>query len=214
MLTFNEIVAETNPIFEKELVLPEPPIRFKDQIEALKEAKLPRQRSACIFEMHNWQAKELGFKQMTVSEMVKTLMGEPHTDLRRDGEKQKNEWLYNHHTGEIDTTWTYTQLSYARLERTNLWHLPPFCKKTKWEVLTGKMDYLKREIPYGVVLKINELKKLKIFNSFNIAAPKDAWLTQKEIDPILYGSIFQMPPDDTGKYSNVGAATDYFIARW
>jgi len=213
MLTFEEIITETNPIFEKELVLPEPPIKFKDQMEALEEAKLPRQRSACIFEMRNWQAKEMGFKFLTLDDIVKMLMKESHTNLK-DGEEQKNEWVYNHHTDKVETNWTTTVQSYTRQERTSLWHLPPFSKQTKWEVLSGKMDYLKREIPYGIVLKINELKKLKIFNSFCIVAPKDAWWTQKEIDPIIYGEIYQLPPDDKGKYTTSGTTNNYFIAKW
>jgi hypothetical protein len=213
MLTLEQTVVETASIFEKELVIPIAPIKFKDQIEALEQSNLPRQRSACIHDMRRWQAKEMGFKELTDASMIEMLMGESHTD-HKNGDKHKIEWLYNHHTGNVGTTWTSVATIYYRQERAGAWHLPPFAKQIKWEVQDGKLDYLKREIPYGVILKINELKNLKIFNSFGVMAPKDAWFTQKEIDPIVYGLIYQLPPDDENNHTAVGSISQYFIAKW
>lgn len=213
MLTLEQIVTETTPIFEKDLVLPEPPVRFKDQLEALHEAKLPRQRSACIYDMRVWQAETLGFKAITIEAIVQMLMGEPHTD-HKDGETHKLEYVYNHHNDEVSNTWTAKAAIYYRREKQGLWHLPPFKKMTKWEVQHGRLDYLKRELPYGVVLRINELKKLKLFNSFAVVAPMEAWLKQSDIDPVVIANLYQIPPDDNGKYTNVGSMKMYFIAKW
>jgi hypothetical protein len=100
------------------------------------------------------------------------------------------------------------------VEKKGLWYYPPFGKVTKWEVHSGKLDYLKREIPYGVVLRINKLKELKLFNAFGAVAPKEAWWSQKEIDPIIFGAIWEMPPDDQGKITTAGNSKLYFIAKW
>jgi hypothetical protein len=212
--TLEQIATSTLPIFEnKELVLPEPPVRFKDQLAALDEASLPRQRTACLFEMRQWQAKEMGFVEIAISEIVAMLMGESHTDYK-DGETHKIEWVYNHHNDEVSKTWTSKTGIYYRMEKKGLWHLPPFAKRVKWEVQHGRLDYIKRELPYGVVLRINELKKLKLFNSFAIVAPMAAWLKQSDIDPIVIANIYQIPADDKGDYTNAGNIASYFVAKW
>lgn len=214
MLTLEEIVNETTPIFEnKELVVPEPPIRFKDQIDALDEAELPRQKTACIFDMRKWQVEQMGFKPVKIGEVVQMLMGEPHNQCK-DGETQKIEWVYNHHNDEVSKTWTSKASIYYKTEKKGLWHLPPFAKRVKWEVQQGRLDYLKRELPYGVVLRLNELKKLKLFNSFTVVAPMDAWLKQSDIDPVIVANLYQIPPDDNGNYNSAGSISSYFVARW
>lgn len=213
MLTLEEIVNETAPIFESSLTLPEPPIKFKDQIEALEKANLPRQKAAAIYDMRKWQVEKLGLKELGISDAVKILMGQQHT-AHRDGDKHKIEYVYNHHTGQIENAWTGTATIYYRKERIHPWYKPPFIKQIIWECQSGKLDYLKREIPYGVILKINELKELGIFNSFSAVAPIEAWWKQKDIDPIVLGHLWQLPPDDDGKYSQTGFATTFFIAKW
>jgi hypothetical protein len=212
-LTLEQCVNETEPIFENELTIPEAPVKFKDQIDSLDEANLPRQKSACIYAMRRWQAEKMGFKEFTVAELVEMLMGEPHNN-KKDGEKHNIEWVYEHHNDKVCTSWHRTAMIYYRVEKKGFWYLPPFAKQVKWEVQHGSLDYLKREIPYGVVLKINELKKLKFFNSFSIVAPMEAWWKQKDIDPIVIAHLYQIPPDDKGEYSNAGELTNHFIAKW
>lgn len=208
------IVNETEVIFEQaELKLPEPPIYFKDKILALEEANLPKQRSTCIYDMRKWQANKLGFKEITVVDCVEILMGEKHTK-EKDGERQNLEYLYNHHNGEMLEGWGSLVKIYSCESKKGFWYLPPFAKFTKWEVQSGKLDYLKRDMPYGVILKINELKKLKLFNSFGVVAPMEAWLRQTDIDPIVIASISQISPNDKGNYDSTSATTNYFIAKW
>jgi len=212
-VVLEEAVALTDPIFEKELTLPEPPIHFKDKIDALKEAELPRQQAACIFDMRKWQAKQLGFQSMEGNTIVRMLMGESY-NKHRDGDRHEIEWLYNHHNDKVEKTWGGNAIIYSLVEKKGLWYLPPFQNQVKWEVQSGRLDYLKRELPYGVILRINELKKLKLFNAFRVYAPMDAWFKQIDIDPIVVGEIFLMPPDDNGKYVKTADSESYFIASW
>ena len=78
---------------------------------------------------------------------------------------------------------------------------------------TQKLVYKEeRQIPYGVVLRINELKDVKIFNTFNVLAPIEAWTHQTDIDPIIVGSIWELPKKD-GRHNRAGIQ-HFFVAQW
>ena len=217
--TLQEIMATTSQIFQsddgwKKPTLPEPPIIWKDKIAALEEANLSSQRAACIFEMRCWQAKELGFHQVTTVDLVKMLMGEPHTDTEDAAERQNYEWAYNHHDNKLlEKIWGGKPVLFKRIIRNGLWHLPPFSKKLIWTCQFGKLNYLKREIPYGVVLRLNECKELKLFNCFNVLAPMEAWQRKTDVDPIVVATIWELPPTD-GKFNTAGQSAHFFLAQW
>lgn len=222
MLLLDEVKASTDKIFNsddglKKLSIPETPIIWKDKITAFEEAKLPQQRASCIFDMRCWQAEKLGFKKINSSEMVMMLMGDLHTETGEGSERQNYEWVYNHHSDTIVTAsnWGGKAATFKRVVRTGLWHLPPFSKKTVWEAQFGKLDYLKRVIPYGVVLKINECQELKLFNVFNVLAPLEAWERKTDIDPIVVATIWEMPPKEDGVESaSAGQVAHFFLAQW
>ena len=201
MQTLDEVKAQTLKIFEHEGLtletpkVPEPSPIWREKIDALAEANLMAQRSSAIFDMRCEQAAKMGFVRLESSQMVKMLMGDPHTETFEGKDRQNHEWIYCHHTdtAETKTTWGGTPTIFIRKTRTNAWFLPPFSKKEIWRVQFGKLDYLKREIPYGVVLRINELKKLKLFNAFSVLAPMEAWERKTDIDPIVVASIWEYP---------------------
>jgi len=180
MKTLEEVKVQTQKIFEHEgvgletLRIPEPSPVWREKITALEEAGLLNQRSSAIFEMRCEQAAKMGFVQLQSGEMVRMLMGEPHTETTDGTDRHNNEWVFDHHTGneEAPSTWGGKPTIFIRKARAGLWYLPPFAKKEQWRVQFGKLDYLKREIPYGVVLRINELKKLKLFNAFHVIADR------------------------------------------
>ena len=92
--------------------------------------------------------------------------------------------------------------------------MPPFAKTEKWRCRFGKLDYLKRDIPYGVVLRIQEVKELKLFNVFHVLAPIEAWERKTDIDPIVVATIWELPPNKDGAYKTAGQVAHFFLAQW
>ncbi len=219
MFDLKEVKESTAQVFEdemgcKELVVPVPPQIWKDKLEAFENNKLESQRTSLIFDLRCWQAKEMGFIQIESSEMVKMLMGEEHTDSFDAKDRQSYEWVYNHHKDEIhtDRTWGGRPTIFKRIAREGFWHLPPFSKTKKWECQFGKLDYLKRVIPYGVVLRIEECKKTKLFNAFHVLAPMEAWERKTDIDPIVVASIWEWV--EAEKTTTTGQTAHFFLAQW
>lgn len=217
-----ELITTTNKVFEGELKVPEPSQDWKRKLEVLEQASLVRQKGALLFDLRCWQAEQLGFKRMTIVQMVEALMGQPHTDIGAGTERQHHEWYYNHHTDVTlagkDCNWGDIPTQYFRMEKKNTWYLPPYNKQEAWRCQFGKLDYIKRQIPYGVLLRIEELKKMKLFNAFNILAPMEAWTSKIEIDPIVVASIWEIttkdPTADPKKYDSSGQDAHFFIAQW
>lgn len=220
MLVLQEVIEQTNDVFgdlpTDEMVVPEPSPHWHRKLEAFEEAKLFKQRASAIFDMRCEQAESMGFKQLTAEEAVEMLMKEPHTDeVEEAGDRQSLEWAYNHHTNKLlGKSWGSHPNEYYRLARHGLWHKPPFQKFEKWRCRTGKLDYLKREIPYGIVLRIQEAKKLQLFNAFTVVAPVEAWLSKTDLDPIVMAEIWTLPPDDDGEHTVSGQKSYFFLAQW
>lgn len=214
MLTLNEVKVNTDRVFSEDAIVPEPPIHWKDKLEALEEANLSNQRTACLFDMRKWQASKMGFEEVNSNDLVKLLMGEEATENCDGDNRQTYEWTYNHHDDAELKDWGGKPTLFRRVVKTGLWHMPPFSKKVKWVAQFGKLNYLKREIPYGVVLRINECKQLKLFNCFNVIAPKEAWERKADIDPIVVATIWELPISEEGKPVNAGQAAHYFLAQW
>lgn len=219
LMNLKEVKEKTDKVFDVEdgLEIPEPAIRWKDKLEALDKSKLTNHHCHLIFDMRVEQAETMGFVQMDSEELVEMLMGSPHNEIGDHPNRQNHEWVYNHHHDEIWTskTWGAKPDDFYLLEKKNAWWLPPFGKKEIWRCRFGRLDYLKRDIPYGVVLRINELKELKIFNAFNVLAPLEAWESKTDIDPIVVASIWELPLNEkTGKSSTSGEEKHFFVAQW
>ncbi len=129
-------------------------------------------------------------------EQAKTLMGEPSTHTRTDKTRQNHEYVYFHHTDTVSKgnacTWGNKSEVYYRKVKTGMWFIPPFSPQEQWACMHGKLDYLRPAIPYGVVLRLNELKKLKLFNSFSVIAPVEAFKNETDLDPIVLGEIWTL----------------------
>jgi hypothetical protein len=215
--TLEEVSKQTEAIFDLiDIKVPEPIVSWKDKIAALDEAKLPKQKAALIFDMRKWQAIQMGFKEVNVDDLPKMLMDKDFTEQeeRPDSERQSYEWAYNHHTDQMLEKWGGNPTQWHRKAKIGHWFLPPFSKKLIWTVQMGKLDYLKREIPYGVILRINECKKTKLFNCFNVIAPLEAWQQKTTIDPIVVATIWELPPNDKGEMKTAGNNTHFFLAQW
>jgi hypothetical protein len=217
MITLEEVQKQTESIFEpNDLKIPEPPVTWKDKLIALNEANLLKQKAALLLDMRKWQANQMGFKEIETNDLPKMLMGKDFTEQGElpDSERQAYEWSYNHHTDQILEKWGGNPTQWHRKVKVGPWFLPPFSKKLIWTVRMGKLDYLKREIPYGVILKINECKKIKLFNCFNVIAPLEAWQQKTTIDPIVVATIWELPPNDQGEFKMAGNSAHFFLAQW
>ncbi len=225
-MLLTELKAKIDTVFENELKVPEPAIHWKDKLEALRESKLTSHESSLIYDMRNEQARMMGFEELNVVTAVEMLMGEKHTNLSVDEDwkkedRQSHEWVYNHHNGDVYTqkdSWGGMPTDWYRMERKGLWYLPPFALKESWRCRLGKLNYLKRDIPYGVVLRMQEIKTLNLFNCFSVLAPVEAWTHKASIDPIVFASIWELPTkqsaEDKQKYGSAGQVTHYFLAQW
>lgn len=228
MLTLGEIKIKTSQIFENRhceennvgLVVPSPGPDWQRKLEALENTNLKNQRNAAIFDMRCQQAEKLGFIKIHSSNLISLLMGEDHTDekTREDLPRQEHEWMYNHHTDITldgkECNWGGYPVDFFRMERKSLWYIPPFSKVEKWRVRFGKLDYLKRTIPYGVVLRMMEVKELNLFNAFSVAAPIEAWERKTDIDPIVVASIWEITKNEKGTNLTAGQVAHYFLAQW
>ena len=226
MLTLTEVKEQTDEIFDFEkigeegLVVPEPSLHWKRKLEALEETNLIRQWRECLFDMRCEQAKMMGFERIDTSEMAEMLMGSPSTEnfTRKDLERHNHEWLYNHITGNTlrgdDCNWGGPPTDFVRMEKKNVWFLPPFKAAEMWRVRFGCLDYLRREIPYGVVLRMQEVRKLDLFNCFSVMAPEEAWERKTDIDPIVVASIWSFADTDGRKMNDAGTTAHFFLAQW
>ena len=217
-MLLTDAIQETNKIFEQsEVKVPEPSPDWKRKIEALEEAKLVNQRAALIFDMRCWQAEQMGFKRIRSNNLVEMLMGSKHTEETSGTERQTYEWIYHHFQDKCfeKSNWGGVPEIFIRKEKRGLWFLPPFSKQEVWRCQFGKLDYLKRQIPYGVVLRILEVKKMKLFNAFNVIAPMEAWIRETDIDPIVVSTIWELPPPMPNQQGeSAGQVAHFFLAQW
>lgn len=226
-MLLEEVKHQTETVFDKKLVKPEAPVLWRDKIATYREAGLINQMSSAIFDMRCEQAIEIGFKRIESDEMVKMLMGEPHNKTYQSAERYNYEWMYNHHTDveklgvEAPGQWHGFHTFFEKIENVLLpskwWQAYGSAteEKLSWQAIFGKLNKLKRTIPYGVVLKIQETKKLKLFNSFNVLAPREAWEIKTDIDPIIVATIWEIIPEENkpGSYS-AGQVAHFFLAQW
>lgn len=210
MLTLQKVKEKTEEIFEegKEFKIPEPPVHLKDKLAALKESKLERQYRRCLFDVRVDQAKAVGFVPLTVGDMAEMLMGEPHTTAEVQWWLNAADygWVYNHHQDKIESNSPISVHPTDFIRKGGFWTFD----KDIWRCRFASLDYLK-DIPYGVVLRINELKKFKFFNAFNAMAPREAWVEDVfTADPIVVATIWEMPSEE----KSTGDRQHFFVAQW
>jgi len=79
---------------------------------------------------------------------------------------------------------------------------------------------LRRPLPYSIILKINELQDLKIFNMFSVVAPSSELVhsesERRARDPYLYASIRPIGLDPTAPegFRDFKYGRAFYVARW
>lgn len=220
MLLDKDLLNKTDAAMVQEV--PEPPPDMKTRLDILENAGLESQRLMALFEMRCWQADKMGFAKVEAQDIAMALFGEPYTKQiaeEKDPNKQKNmkfEYSFNHFTGNENWGRQMEGWKYERYVEQRRWYLPPFSRNVlKWRMVGGPMDYLKIQIPYGVVLRTQELRKLKLFNCFMVFAPEEAFSSLGKIDPIVVGRISECAKDSDGAQLLCrGQQALYFVAQW
>lgn len=210
-----QVLEVANDVCGSSIQLPPPPPDQIRRLEALRAAGLQIKAADCLFGIRCQQARELGFCDFSPEEVVEMLMGEPHTHTDY-GIKHFHEYVFDHHSGQESLgeqcRWDYRTELYTRKVRSRL------RTTTAWECIHGGLDYLAGEIPYGIVLRLNELKAAKLFNAFSVVAPAAAFRTPEEIDPILIGQIWTLPPlrNKSGEIEITGSGEikNFVLASW
>lgn len=225
MLTLQELDVSSNELLDKMLAkqvpAPEVSIQWQRRLEALQLNHLWKQYQIALFDMRCEQAEQLGFAKMSSEVLVETLMGQPPNETVAVGERHRHEWVYNHHTDVVlagaDCTWggQATEFVLYGIERKGRL-IKTRHRKEIWRCRFDKLNYLAQPIPYGVALKLLELKEMKLFNAFNVLAPVEAWESKTDIDPILVGSIWQVTStnDKQDEYKTAGLVSHFFVAKW
>ena len=83
--------------------------------------------------------------------------------------------------------------------------------KILWEYTIGSLHNYTEQIPLGIVLRMSEMKKLKLFNRFHIIAPTEKFRIELK-DPIVVASVekelWWAPKADRDQHRY------YFVGKW
>lgn len=220
--TLQQITAKIEFILSQDdLELPEPNEIEKRKLEAITQqlggyhASLQRYKTRC------WQAETLGLDQFTLREVAKLLTGQDYT-------KVKTWWGWDGKPGEweriddrekwSDCIFEYFYDPFGNVTWSNIGLEPLFVKGRGPMLMLGRLSDFNAEIPYAALLKVNQFKKIKIFNCFSILGPRNAFRSQRKsfqcpLSPVLVGCIynFDYSPQDLDDPNYVAY---YPLAKW
>ena len=204
-----------NGLPELEMTEPE-----KIRAEALKTVYMPQHQSDFDFEMRCRMMEQLGFRKFESSEeALEFFTGEKAPERYTNRDCYPYGWVYNHHTDK-EYKWGNSSTNGCN------WTMQQYCWKTKQGVMSiGPVDFLKQSVPTGVLLSMADMKQYKLINCFHAIAPIEAWKPGEPIDPIVFGTIWELPNNygshsDNSHRSNrwhsidEGKEAHFFIAKW
>ena len=200
MLSIDELNLNNNRVFENgisdhkggRLSL------IEDKFNAACENNLYALAARFALEYREEQANILGLQKINRAECYTLLTGKQyHFHYEYRFKRYNVEYFYNHDDNSISYDYTYNVEDYWRYGFSDV-------------IRQGTLSALKVDIPYGVLLRLTELKKLKIFNSFSVFAPKRCFnKANLSIDPIITGNIETI--NSKGISSQI---SHYFVAQW
>lgn len=218
LATVEAVYEQTNEVFEDDLLQKAQSLKHdmqianKDKMLALKIANLSTHISRLEKQINSKVATELGFQEFTIEGLARLLMQEEELPISIE---RMNSMMYE---------WFYAKEEFKKFielfrrgeisaQSVNvIFKKRFFSKKAKKETCRfGSLNGLKVDIPYGVVLRINELKNLGIFSCFNVIAPETAWHENKYVDPIVVASIAEISPWGTVSLETM---SHFFVAKW
>ena len=189
----------------------------KVRSQALDQVYMPQHKAAFDFEMRCRMMEQLGFRKFANSEEALEFFIEgkaPERDNTPDRAYRyyPYSWIYDHRTDKEHKCGnsTITKPNGARVR----WFIQRYGWKTKQGWMTiGPVDCLKQPVPTGVLLSMHDMQQHKLVNCFHAIAPIEAWKPGEKIDPIVFGTIWELPDDD-GSGTERGEEAHFFIAKW
>lgn len=174
--------------------------------------KLNRERAKTLLEYRCWQATAIGFPKVEIKNFVESYMGSASTATYDDNNKTRYDWIMNHHINRNEAKrWYKSKFYWQRYENQGMFSWPPFHSDLIWECRLVKLNDIKEEIPYLVMLRLLQAKALDLFNTFHVI---EVTKSPKPKKHLLLGSIFELPPNRYKKFEESGLIVHFLISDW
>lgn len=169
--------------------------QYNDYLAALKDCNLKAHKAELEKYRRHLVAANLGFPQITVEQAITAMVGEPivFMDVWEDDE-YRQEYEYS-----VTSARMTPERFIVRKASDRRW----FPERLHYTL--GTLAHLNDLIPYGVLLRVKELRDSEMFDCFHVVAPT-AYFAREMVarpDPVVLGTIYL---DD--KYLH------YFVAQW
>ncbi len=217
MLTLEQIAKETDALCEKELTIPSIDVQTKDYLAAYKENNLTVHATELNFQVKCDIATKMGFKKISDEDIVRMLTNDykPKIKSTIDGTLGCSSQFYDPLFDKTFQAWFK-----ARILK------PGFWSKGDWEPIhMVPPSGLKCAIPYGVLLRMIEIQKLKFFNCLFAFAPEhlireDCYTKLPKLDPIIVATLtkghklIQWANHKEIQLADSTQFVHFFIAKW
>jgi hypothetical protein len=217
MTKLEELAEKTEAVLSLDegegLQLPDLSIQTKDYIDAYRALGLTNHESDLHFYAKCEIAKKVGLQQVSEEEVTKMLIGDEAAKVKST--------IASLSTVEVEE---FFDPLFNKIYRANYrgrtFH-PPFWSTAAWEPIhMVPLSGLKCAIPYGVLLRIIELKKLNFFNCFLAFAPESViregtYSRIARVDPVIVASLAKghKKSGDRILTDNIEFA-HFFVAKW
>lgn len=200
MLSLSTLKKNSDFIFgdENELkpfVFDNIPIQSRDHFALLCKNGFINQANTIFTEYRKQYIRQLGFIPMSANQAVFSMGGYNWSWSNNGTEIFRNNRLYQ----------TVNNRSKIVAHHTEFSTKPFFFTRF---VIT-RPELLKHPIPYGILLKINQIKQLNVFDDMVVVAPQKACESIINPDPILLGVITTHQ-----EMYRASQEETYFIAQW
>lgn len=222
--------------------------RFPEEMQRLlkeyRDAGLDQQAAQIIHEARKWQARKVGFELVAESawdyanwhfgipdmdRLLTQLAGAPPTSAHVErNNSQSMEWIWHHlyeqesvpvakraeAKQEADRQWTGNTRNPIRYRRKTGW----LRRRGGYDWVLWNLNELIKPIPFGVMLKIAEAKRSRLFNCFAALAPRDCFgLSERPVidaDPVVFAVQYGFVANSNGHFVNSGDHAYFFLGQW
>lgn len=166
------------------VVIPQHILRM---IESYTSTGMVQHAEQLLFKCRCDHAVAQGFIKHPLADFVKMIMDQPHNQTVEPNKSSISvyDWVYDHHTDQEVTSpnccWVYVPQIFSRSTKklfSREW-------KEDWRCRLDTLDRFKNHVPISILLRMNEIRSLKIFNAFSVLFPET---TKKE--PIILAEIW------------------------
>jgi hypothetical protein len=201
---------------DEEFKLPDLSAQTKDYIDAYRKLGLTNHESDLHFYAKGEIAKKAGLQEVSEEEIVRMLTGDEVTPIKKSID-------VSYFTDIEEFFDPLFNKQYRASFRKRVFHAP-FFSRTKFEdIHMIPLSGLKCAIPYGVLLRVLELKKLNFFNCFLAFAPESViregtYARVARVDPIIVASLAKGHVREFGRNGRINTQAvefkHFFVAKW